>query len=74
MPQDHRPPGLNFTVEEWSAAGLTYETLAICRTLAMARRVRGCARGKACRSVHVPQPNPRCSAVQRHQEGHWRSQ
>jgi hypothetical protein len=37
MPQDHWPPGLNFTVEEWSATGLTYETLAICRKLAMAR-------------------------------------
>jgi hypothetical protein len=29
----------NFNVEEWDAAGQTYETLAICRTLALARAV-----------------------------------
>jgi hypothetical protein len=27
----------NFNVEEWDAKGQTYETLAICRTLALAR-------------------------------------
>ena len=37
MQQDHWLPGFNFNVEEWSATGLTYETLAICRTLAPAR-------------------------------------
>jgi hypothetical protein len=37
MLQDHWLPGFNFNVEEWSATGLTYETLAICRTLALAR-------------------------------------
>jgi hypothetical protein len=26
---DHGLPGFNFSVEEWSATGLTYETLAI---------------------------------------------
>lgn len=31
--------GFNFNVEEWSATGLTYERLAICRTIAMARAV-----------------------------------
>jgi hypothetical protein len=30
-------PGFNFNVEEWDAEGLHYETLAICRSLALAR-------------------------------------
>jgi hypothetical protein len=29
--------GFNFNVEEWDAAGQHYETLAICRSLALAR-------------------------------------
>jgi hypothetical protein len=41
MPQDHWLPGFNFNVEEWDAAGQTDETLAICRTLALARAVVG---------------------------------
>jgi hypothetical protein len=32
-------PGFNFNVEEWDAEGLHYETLAICRSLALARTV-----------------------------------
>jgi hypothetical protein len=32
--EDRWLPGFNFNVEEWDAAGQTYETLAICRTLA----------------------------------------
>jgi hypothetical protein len=40
--QDHWLPGFNFNVEEWDAKGQSYETLAICRTLAQARRVRRC--------------------------------
>jgi hypothetical protein len=36
MPQDHWLPGFNFNVEEWFE-GDQYETLAICRTLALAR-------------------------------------
>jgi hypothetical protein len=35
-PQDHWLPGFN--VEEWDAEGLSYETLAICRTLAQKRQ------------------------------------
>jgi hypothetical protein len=35
--QDHWLPGFNFNVEEWDAEGLHYETLAICRSLALAR-------------------------------------
>jgi hypothetical protein len=37
MPQDHWLPGFNFNVEEWDATGQNYETLAICRSLALAR-------------------------------------
>jgi hypothetical protein len=36
MPQDHWLPGFNFNVEEWFE-GDRYETLAICRTLDLAR-------------------------------------
>jgi hypothetical protein len=35
--EDHWLPGFNFNVEEWDAKGLRYETLAICRSLALAR-------------------------------------
>jgi hypothetical protein len=35
--ENHWLPGFNFNVEEWDASGQTYETLAICRTLALAR-------------------------------------
>jgi hypothetical protein len=35
--EDHWLPGFNFNVEEWDAAWQTYETLAICRSLALAR-------------------------------------
>jgi hypothetical protein len=35
--QDHWLPGFNFNVEEWDAKGLTFETLAICRSPARAR-------------------------------------
>jgi hypothetical protein len=34
---DHWLPGFNFNVEEWDDKGLHYETLAICRTFALAR-------------------------------------
>jgi len=37
MSQDHSLPGSNFNVEEWGAKGLHYETLAICRSLALDR-------------------------------------
>ena len=35
MSPDHWLPGFNFNVEEWDAKGQTYETLAICRSLAL---------------------------------------
>jgi hypothetical protein len=36
-PPNHWLPGFNFNVEEWDAQGQTYETLAICRSLALPR-------------------------------------
>jgi hypothetical protein len=36
-PRCRRSAGFNFNVEEWDAEGSNYETLAICRTLALAR-------------------------------------
>ena len=35
--ENHWLPGFNFNVEEWDAEGLTYETLAIYRSLELAR-------------------------------------
>jgi hypothetical protein len=35
--ENHWLPGFNFNVEEWDASAQTYETLAICRTLGLAR-------------------------------------
>jgi hypothetical protein len=37
--ENHWLPGFNFNVEQWDSNGLTYETLAICRSLEMARAV-----------------------------------
>ena len=37
MVQDHWLHGFNYNVEEWDAGGQHYETLAICRSLALAR-------------------------------------
>ena len=37
MPQDRWLPGFNINFEEWDEKGRNYETLAICRTLALAR-------------------------------------
>jgi hypothetical protein len=55
MPQDHWLPGFNFNVEEWDATGQTYETLAICRTLALARAAFAAAVAeKPARPVHDP--------------------
>jgi hypothetical protein len=41
--EDHWLPGFNFNVEEWDAKGQTYETLAICRALGLARAAFGAA-------------------------------
>jgi hypothetical protein len=37
MQQDHWLPGFNFNVEEWDMKEQTYEMLAICRELTLAR-------------------------------------
>jgi hypothetical protein len=37
--ENHWLPGFNFNVEERDAQGQTYETLAICRSLKLARTV-----------------------------------
>jgi hypothetical protein len=60
MPQDHWLPGFDFNVEEWDAKGLHHETLAICRSLALARAT---FEAEARRSLHDPQPNARRKAA-----------
>jgi hypothetical protein len=55
--------GFNFNVEERDTEGQTYEILAICRTLALAR---GCDRGEANRPVHDPEQDSRTRVVRRH--------
>jgi hypothetical protein len=47
MPQDYWLPGFNFNVEEWDASGQNYETLAICRSLELARVVFAAAIAKS---------------------------
>jgi hypothetical protein len=71
MPPDHWLPGFNFNVEEWPASGYNYETLAICRTLALARA--------AFDAAVAEKPNGgrfmvrhRIRVVKRHPEGEWR--
>jgi hypothetical protein len=64
MAEDHWPHGFNFNVEEWSE-GDRYETLAICRTLAMARAAFKDHRREAERALHDPQPHPCREAASR---------
>jgi hypothetical protein len=55
--QDHWLPGFNFNIEEWFE-GDHYETLAIFRTLALARAAfRGCGRREAGLPAHDPEQN-----------------
>ena len=65
--EDHWLPGFNFNVEEWDAKGDTYETLAICRTLTLARAAFAVAIND--RPVHDPPAHAR--VVKRHPEGDW---
>jgi hypothetical protein len=37
--ENHWLPGFNFNVEAWDAKGRSYETLAMCRSLELARAV-----------------------------------
>jgi hypothetical protein len=67
--ENHWLPGFNFNVEEWDAKGQNYETLAICRTLALARA--------AFEVAITEQPagwfmiRSRTREVRRHPEGDW---
>jgi hypothetical protein len=59
-------PGFNFNVEEWDAKGLHYETLAICRSLAVARAAFAAAVAEKPAGRFMIQ---RIRIVQRHPEG-----
>jgi hypothetical protein len=69
MPQDHWLPGFNFNVEEWDAKGQTYETLAICRTLALARAAFEVAIAKKPAGQFMIRSRTR--VVKQHPEGDW---
>jgi ATP/maltotriose-dependent transcriptional regulator MalT len=64
--QDHWLPGFNFNIEEWFE-GDHYETLAICRTLALARAAFAAAVAEkpACRLMI----RSRIRVVKRHPQG-----
>jgi hypothetical protein len=62
-------PGFNFNVEEWDANGQTYETLAICRTLALARTAFAAAIAEKPAGRFIIRS--RSQVVQRHPEGDW---
>jgi hypothetical protein len=67
--ENHWLPGFNFNVEEWSASGKSYETLAICRTIAMARAVfKVVVAEKPTGRFMIRQ---RTRVVERHPEGDW---
>ena len=69
MLQDHGLPGFNFNVEEWDAKGITYETLAICRTLALARAAFKVAIAEKRDGRFMIRSRTR--VVQRHPKGDW---
>jgi hypothetical protein len=69
VPPDHWLPGFNFNVEEWDAKGQTYETLAICRTLALARAAFKIASEE--KPVGRFMIRSRTRVVKRHPEGDW---
>ena len=67
--EDHWLPGFNFNVEEWDAKGDTYETLAICRTLALARAAFDAAIAEKPGGRFMIRQRTR--VVKRHPEGDW---
>ena len=75
MAQDHWLHGFNYNVEAWDAAGLHYETLAICRQPACARAVFNAAieekPGGRFRIRSRSRSRSRTRAVKRHPEGDW---
>jgi hypothetical protein len=67
--EDHWLPGFNFNVEEWDAEGQNYETLAICRTLELARAAFAAAiAGKPAGRFMI---RSRTRVVHRHPKGDW---
>jgi hypothetical protein len=68
MPQDHWLEGFNYMVEEWFE-GDRYETLAICRTLALARFAFKLAIAEKPGGRFMIRSTPR--VVKRHPEGDW---
>ena len=67
--EDHWLPGFYFNVEEWDAEGQIYETLAICRSLNMARVVfEAVVEEKPAGHFMIRQ---RTRVVRRHPEGDW---
>jgi hypothetical protein len=68
MPQDHWLPGFNFNVEEWFE-GDCYETLAIRRSLELARAVFAAAVAEKHAGRFTIRSRTR--VVQRHPEGDW---
>jgi hypothetical protein len=67
--QDDWLPGFNFNVEEWDAKRLTHETLAISRTLGMARAVFKVAIKEKPTGPFMIRSRTR--VVKRHLEGDW---
>jgi hypothetical protein len=67
--ESHWLSGFNFNVEEWGARGLTYETLAICRSLELARAVFAVAVEE--KSAGRFMIRSRTRVVTRHRQGDW---
>jgi hypothetical protein len=69
MAQNHWLHGFNYNVEEWDAAGMHFETLAICRHLAHARTVfKEAVAEKPAGKFMI---RSRTRVVKRHPEGDW---
>jgi len=68
-PQDHWLAGFNFNVEEWDAKGQSYETLAICRSLGLARAAFKVAIAETPAGRFMIRSRTR--VVKRHPEGDW---
>jgi hypothetical protein len=69
MPQDHWLPDFNFDVEECDAEGPTYETLAICLLLELARAAFKVAIAE--KPAGRLMIGSRIRVVKRHPQGDW---
>jgi hypothetical protein len=67
--EDYRQPEFNFNVEEWDAKGQTYDTLATCCTIELARVVFAAAIAKKPTGRFMIRS--RTQVVERHPEGDW---